>query len=317
MKEIKETENTFRPSPVERFMLLILMLLAAVGIASSADAYFMKNTFGIAGFLGIAFLFFSAAVFLFAFQRFRFAEIFVNEKGLRIRGNDGLEGWIYGRNIKELNIRKTRRRWALSAFLTNGGYIDIQTFASRSTCEKRLGSIRSRFSANADNLKYEFSSAVGLNDQNIISWYDGYTPLFRMGLALLFSGVILMTGASFVRNYSVFYVVPLLGILPWIYFGRLLLRDRNRKTAVLVKEGSIVYGYLETKAFHAVQNIPTENLINITYSFDLTAPVQHLYAEFEDGILRMSVPGLSICDGHRLAEYLSEKSIGTNSAVSE
>ncbi|MDH5655371.1 MAG: hypothetical protein OEZ34_05655 [Spirochaetia bacterium] len=298
-------KNIYKTSKLNNLLLTIFLILASVAGASAADAYFMKHTKAISGFISLAFLLFSAAIFIFTVQRFRFKEIVLDKDGIEVSGFNGYSGIIPSGRFDKLSIRKSGRKYSVSAPKKDGGFIDLNSKFSASSAQKELDAIFVNFSnKNADDLI--FSPAVERNEQNIISWWDGYTPFFRLGLAFLLSGFMLAAGTLFAGDAAGFYFVPGLAVFPWLYFAWLFFRDSGRKIAFYITKSELIFGYLKKDVFHAKQKITSDDLLRIYYSFDLTVSLQYLHAEYEEGSVKISLPGISIHDGETLGRLASE-----------
>jgi len=263
---------------------------------------------------GSGLMFCSAASFLLSLLLSRPSRFVLGEEGIRVESK-GSKAELPGSILRDMEIRKVRRRYAVSVFKNDNGHTDLHLFFLHSRAASFLEKYFTAFDRNAKGKApspSDLSSRARFIEENgsiRFEWKDLYTPRFLFSLFLMLSGIVFMTGGSFLRDSesSLFYL-PLAVAALWILFGVLRSRSKNRYAAIRIVEKKMEYGSVESGSFHLVNDPGPEKIKRIIFNYDISTAVQYWNVEREDGSwIRIPLAGLSVADAQIALRLLSKK----------
>ena len=308
MNDIKKIERIEVSSLKEKVFIGIASFMGSLGIF---NALYAGNGVYMTGYIGMSFILFSASGFLAGFIRSRFLSAEIQKNGVMFTAKNNFTFFLSSHDILRVGVRNARRMYAVSFYKDDGGYADIKSFLTKKNAEKFVRSLVWSPDRNASLIpETGFSNDVFTQSEDgafVFSWKDLHTGFYGFSLALLFSGIIFMSGGIFAGNMDSGIVSLLLAAMtPWIIYLHYIFRKRSEMPAVLLGKNRFAFGKVFRGKFVPVKELERKKMKSFRYSYDLTTAVQSLFALYDEGLIRISLPGLSAADGLSLNKKLNE-----------
>ena len=297
------------PSGMEKIFMTVTSMLGGLNLAA---AYLSGSESLIMRFVGMSMILFSASGFLLGFIRSRFLMAEIKGEGILFTARNKFKYLLSSKDILRIEIRKARRRHTVALVKDDGGFVDLKVFYIRKNAQKFREALMLEFDGNAEILPGdEFSRDVFVkieNDRSIFSWRDSYSGVYGFSLALLFSGIVLMTGGIFAADLKRgTHILMIFVMIPWIIFMQIRWKKRNERPAILLGKDAFAFGKEIAGNFFSIKDLDRKNIKSFLYSYDLTTPVQNLMALYNnDDATRISLPGLSAADSLSMSKKFKE-----------
>jgi hypothetical protein len=296
-------------SPIKEFIVIAITFF--LGCLNLLNVYLAGDDIHNSGYAGMSLILFSAAGFLFGFLRMRLLAVRIEKNGITFTDRNKFKYFLSLKNVIRTEIRKARRRYTAALIKEDGGFVDLKGFFILKSAQKFLEYLNISADRNADiNSDSAFSSDVFVRAENgkfTFSWKDSYSGIYRFSLALLFSGIVLMTGSIFTADLSRgFPIILFFALVPWMIFLQFRFRKRNEKPSVMLGKDTFAYGKEIRGSFVSIKELDRKNLKSFRYSYDLTTAVQYLVAIYNDNAVRIALPGLSVADAIPMCKKLNE-----------